>query len=55
MLFRFKPTYSVSLIKLNLALIWLMDYVSKCDSVALVVIKEIVPLKNTFNCFEKIS
>ena len=55
MLFRFKPTYSVSLIKLNLALIWLMDYVSKCDSVALVVIKEIVTLKNTFYCFEKIS
>ena len=53
MLFRFKPTYSVSLIKLTLALIWLMDYISKCDSVALVVIKEIVPPKNAFNCFEK--
>ena len=53
MLFIFKATYSVSLIKLTLALIWLLDYVSKCDSVALVVIKEIVPSKNTFNCFEK--
>ena len=46
MLFIFKANYSVSLIKLTLALIWLLDYVSKCDSVALAVIKEIVPSKN---------
>ena len=48
MLFRFKPTYHVSLTKLILALTCLMDYISKCDNVVLVVIKEIAPSKNTF-------
>ena len=45
MLFRFKPTYPVSLTKLTLALLLLMDYISKCD-VVLVVIKEIVHSEN---------
>ena len=44
MLFRFKPTYPVSLTKLTLALIWLMDYMLKCDNV-LVAIKEIASSK----------
>ena len=44
----FKPTYPVSLTKLTLALIWLMDYISKCD-VVLVVIKEIAPSKRKNN------
>ena len=50
MLFRLKPTYPASLTKLILALNWLMDYISKCD-VVLVVIKEMAPSKKTFNCF----
>ena len=45
MLFRFKPTYPVSLTKLTLALIWLMDYMLKCDNVVLVAIKEIASSK----------
>ena len=44
----FKPTYPVSLNKLTLALIWLMDYISKCD-VVLVIIKEIAPSKRKNN------
>ena len=44
MLFRLKPTYPKSLTKLTLALNWLMDYISKCD-VVLVVIKEMAPSK----------
>ena len=48
MLFGFKPTYRVSLIKLTLPLIWLMDYISKFD-VVLVVIKERAHSKNTLN------
>ena len=52
MFFRLNPTYSASLTKLTLsALIWLRDYISKCDKVVLVVIKEISPSKNTFNYF----
>ena len=50
MLFRFNSTYPGRLAKLTLALIWLRDYMSKCDNVILVVIKEIAPSKNTFNC-----
>ena len=46
MLFRFKPTYPVNLTKLNLALLLLMDYISKCDNVVLVVIKEIAHAEN---------
>ena len=49
MLFGFKPTYRVSLIKLTLPLIWLMDYISKFDNVVLVVIKERAHSKNTLN------
>ena len=46
MLFNFKPIHPVSLTKLILTLIWLMDYnISKCDNVVLVVIKEIGPSK----------
>ena len=46
MFFNFKPIYPVSLTKLTLTLIWLMDYnISKCDNVVLVVIKEIGPSK----------
>ena len=41
MLFRFKPMYPVSLTKLNFSLIWLMDYISKCDNVVLAVIRKI--------------
>ena len=49
MLFRFKPTYPVSLAKLTSALIWLMDYIFRCD--VLMFIKEIAPSKNTFSYF----
>ena len=52
MLFRLKPTYPKSLTKLTLALNWLMDYISKCDNVVLLVIKEMAPSKKTFNCFK---
>ena len=46
MLSRFNPSYpGVSLSKLTLALIWLRDYISKVDSVVLVVIEEIAPSK----------
>ena len=51
MLFRFNPTYSASLTKLIMTLIWLSDYISKCDNVVLVVIKETASSKNAFNCF----
>ena len=48
MLFRFKPTYPISLTKLTLAFPWLMDWLPKCDDVVtLMVIKVIPPSKNT--------
>ena len=34
-----------------MTLIWLSDYISKCDNVVLVVIKETASSKNAFNCF----
>ena len=47
MLFGFEPTYPVSLTKFTLALIWLMDFIFKCDNVVLEIIKEIAPSKKT--------
>ena len=47
----FKPMYPISLTKLTLTLTWLLDYISKCDNVVLVVIKERAPSRNIFDCF----
>ena len=48
MLFRFNPTYPLSLTKLTLALIELRDYISNCHNDIICVIKEIHLAKNTF-------
>ena len=55
--------YPISLTKLTLTLTWLMDYISKCDNVVLVVIKERAPSRNIWlflrskseNLLEKIT
>ena len=59
----FKLMYPISLTKLTLTLTWLMDYISKCDNVVLVVIKERAPSRNIWlflrskseNLLEKIT